>query len=402
MKKKPQGNDIIVTIITVMIAVFIVITTIFFNKYQEAKEDSNKYQRLIEIYKKSDDKRGDTKKYYVKRLNKAEEELKKVKKETNYKGYNDKSKKEKIESDRETKEKIYDVESDDDLIVVKNNIEFSDSVDKPEILINEEGVGTITIPVDSVYEERTVGSIITSVLGSPYLSSDLPSISDEGFSEDNIYTGKVDNIIGDATTSTLNTEPPSTTNPILPSEPGTTNPILPSEPNTPIENPEEPLVPDNNQEGIYNPNPPSPGYTDEDGGRGSGGGGNVEQPPTEEPSDNGNTDVGEEEEKPEPGEEQTDNDNNEGKEEEVTPDPDDTPSEPEQPNENPDEDKEEKPSDNSDEKEEPEIEPTEPEEPSEPDDKVDEGGKSEETLGDKQPAEQPDNNTQDNDKTEEE
>ena len=388
MKKKPQGNDIIVTIITVMIAVFIVITTIFFNKYQEAKEDSNKYQRLIEIYKKSDDKHGDTKKYYVKRLNKAEEELKKVKKETNYKGYNDKSKKEKIESDRETKEKIYDVESDDDLIVVKNNIEFSDSVDKPEILINEEGVGTITVPVDSVYEERTVGSIITSVLGSPYLSSDLPSISDEGFSEDNIYTGKVDNIIGDATTSILNTEPPSTT-----------NPILPSEPNTPIENPEEPLVPDNNQEGIYNPNPPPPGYTDEDGGKGSGGGGNVEQPPTEEPSDSGNTGVGEEEEKPEPGEEQTDN---EGNEEEVTPDPDDTPSEPEQSNENSDDGKEEKPSDSSDENEEPETEPAEPETPSEPDDKVDEEDKNEETTEDEQPAEQPDNNTQDNDKTEEE
>ena len=117
-----------------MVAIFVVITTIFFNKYQDAKEDKDKYQRIVEIYKKADDNNGDTKKEYVKRLNKAEEELKKVKKETNYKGYNDKSKKEKKESDKETREKIYDVTGDDDLILVKNNIEFSDKVDKPEIL----------------------------------------------------------------------------------------------------------------------------------------------------------------------------------------------------------------------------------------------------------------------------
>ena len=87
MKKKPKGNEVVITIITVMIAVFIVIMTIFFDKYQDAKEDSDRYQRIIEIYKKSDDNNGDTKKKYVKRLNEAEEELRKVKKETNYKGY---------------------------------------------------------------------------------------------------------------------------------------------------------------------------------------------------------------------------------------------------------------------------------------------------------------------------
>ncbi|AFV80870.1 hypothetical protein QLX37_gp026 [Staphylococcus phage SA5] len=80
MKKKPQGNEVIITIITVMIAVFVVIMTIFFNKYQDAKEDKDRYQRLVEIYKKADDNDGETKKKYVKRLNKAEEELKKVKK----------------------------------------------------------------------------------------------------------------------------------------------------------------------------------------------------------------------------------------------------------------------------------------------------------------------------------
>ncbi|WBF81207.1 hypothetical protein FMLHJGGC_00156 [Staphylococcus phage BSwM-KMM1] len=80
MKKKSKGNEVIITIITVMIAIFIVIMTVFFDKYQDVKEDSDRYQRIIEIYKKSDDNNGDTKKDYVKRLNKAEEELKKVKK----------------------------------------------------------------------------------------------------------------------------------------------------------------------------------------------------------------------------------------------------------------------------------------------------------------------------------
>ncbi|MGI4657117.1 hypothetical protein ACR2XU_27240, partial [Klebsiella pneumoniae] len=146
MKKKPQGNEVIITIITVMIAVFVVIMTIFFNKYQDAKEDKDRYQRLVEIYKKADDNDGETKKKYVKRLNKAEEELKKVKKETNYKDYNKKSSKERQKEDKETREKIYDVTGDDDLILVKNNIEFSDKVDKPEILISEDGIGTITVP----------------------------------------------------------------------------------------------------------------------------------------------------------------------------------------------------------------------------------------------------------------
>ncbi len=180
MKKKSQGNEIIVTIITVMVAIFVVIMTIFYNKYQDAKEDKDRYQRIVEIYKKADDNNGDTKKKYVKRLNEAEEELRKVKKETNYKGYNEKSKKERQKVDKKTRDKIYDVTGDDDLILVKNNIEFSDKVGKPEILISEDGVGTITVPTDSGYEKQTVGSIITSVLGSPYLSTDAPSIDSSG------------------------------------------------------------------------------------------------------------------------------------------------------------------------------------------------------------------------------
>ncbi|WLY86898.1 hypothetical protein 355Saur083PP_00131 [Staphylococcus phage 355Saur083PP] len=385
-----------------MIAVFVVIMTIFFNKYQDAKEDKDRYQRLVEIYKKADDNDGETKKKYVKRLNKAEEELKKVKKETNYKDYNKKSSKERQKEDKETREKIYDVTGDDDLILVKNNIEFSDKVDKPEILISEDGIGTITVPVDSGYEKQTVGSIITSVLGSPFLSPGSNSIDGLSVINDNVYPNTVDSIVEDTKPSiNLPTDNPIITNPV--------EPTIPSDIIPPIDNPSVPISPenpgDNNQGNTDNPNPPPPGYTDEDGGRGSGGGGNSEPPSTEEPSDNGNTGGGDWEEKPDPGEEPSDNGNTGGNGGEVTPEPEPEP-EPEQPNENPDEGNEEKPSEPSDNPDENggwETEPTEPESPSEPDDKVDEEDKNEDTTDDKQPTEQPDDNNIDNeDKTEEE
>lgn len=423
-----------------MIAVFVVIMTIFFNKYQDAKEDKDRYQRIVEIYKKADDNNGETKKKYVKRLNDAEEELKKVKKETNYKGYNEKSKKERQKEDKKTRDKIYDVTGDDDLILVKNNIEFSDKVDNPEILISEDGVGTITVPTDSGYEKQTVGSIITSVLGSPYLSQNPPSTDSLGIIDSNVYPNTADSVPTDNPTITNPVNPvdilPPTDNPSVGTVP-TDNPIItnPVEPDTPLDvlppadnpNPpppgytdedggrgsggegdveptptEEPSdngdTGDNNSGNIDdtdNPNPPPPGYTDEDGGKGSGGGGNIEPPPTEEPSDNGDT-----------------GDN----EEEVTPEPEPTPSEPEteKPNEKPDEGNEEEvppepsePTDNPDENGAEETEPSEPETPSEPDDKADEEdtneGTSEDEQTTEQPEEQPDDNTTDNeDKIEEE
>ncbi|ARM69146.1 hypothetical protein vBSauClo6_5 [Staphylococcus phage vB_Sau_Clo6] len=410
MKKKPQGNEIIITIITVMIAIFVVIMTIFFNKYQDAKEDKDRYQRIVEIYKKADDNNGETKKKYVKRLNEAEEELRKVKKETNYKGYNEKSNKERQKEDKKTRDKIYDVTGDDDLILVKNNIEFSDKVDNPEILISEDGVGTITVPTDSGYEKQTVGSIITSVLGSPYLSQNSPSTDSLGIIDSNVYPNTANSVPMDnpIITNPVNPTAPSdilppTDNPVVDNVP-TDNPVItnPVEPDTPsdilppTDNPSVPILPgnteDNNAGNIdnpNNPNPPPPGYTDEDGGRGSGGGGNVEPPPTEEPSDNGDT--------------------GDNEEEEVTPEPE---PEPEQPNEKPDEgnDNEEEPSEpseNPDENEAEETEPSEPETPSEPDDKADEEDTNEGTSEDgqttEQPEEQPDDNTTDNeDKIEEE
>lgn len=360
-----------------MIAIFVVITTIFFNKYQDAKEDKDRYQRIVEIYKKSDDNNGDTKKKYVKRLNEAEEELRKVKKETNYKGYNKKSKKERQKEDKETRDKIYDVTGDDDLILVKNNIEFNDKLDKPEIRINEDGVGTINVPTNNGYEEQTVGSIITSVLGSPYLLQDSPSTGSLGIIDSNVYPNTENSISENINTFNDNvpTDNSIITNPVNPTTPSdmlpptdnpsvgnvpTDNPIIqnPVEPDTPsnvlppTDNPSVPALPGNtvdnnsgNVDNTDNPNPPPPGYTDEDGGRGSGGGGNIEPPPIEEPSDNGNTE------------------NNEG---EVTPEP-------------------------------------EPETPSEPDDKADEEGINEDTTEDEQTTEQPDDSTTDNeDKIEEE
>src|SRR5699024_9121311 len=216
-----------------------------------------------------------------------------------------------------------DVTGDDDLILVKNNIEFSDKVGKPEILISEDGVGTITVPTNSGYEKQTVGSIITSVLGSPYLSQYSPSTDSLGIIDSNVYPNTANSISEgiNASNDNVPTDNSIITNPV---EPGIPSDALPGN------------TVDNNSgdvDNTDNPNPPPPGYTDADGGKGSGGGGSIEPPPPiEEPSDNGNTG---------------------GNEGEVTPEP-----EPSEPSDNPD-DNEEEPSENPNE--------NEVEEPSEPD-----------------------------------
>src|SRR5699024_6490619 len=253
-----------------------------------------------------------------KRLNEAEEELRKVKKETNYKGYNEKSKKERQKEDKKTRDKIYDVTGDDDLILVKNNIEFSDKVGKPEILISEDGVGTITVPTNSGYEKQTVGSIITSVLGSPYLSQYSPSTDSLGIIDSNVYPNTADSVPTDnpVITNPVNPTTPSdilppTDNPVVESvptdNPSITNTVVPDTPSDilpPTDIPSVTILPGNstvNKKGnIDNSNSLPQGYTDEDGGRGSGCGGSVEPPPAEEPSDNGDTGDNEEEVTPEP------------------------------------------------------------------------------------------------------
>src|SRR5699024_2477514 len=112
---------------------------IMYQKTQQQQEEKKSLERLVEIYKKDDKTIDKTAKEYVKKINKAEDELVKIKKETNYKNYNSKTSKEKEKDNKETRERIYDISKDedikDDLIMVRGVIEKREGVDTPKIII---------------------------------------------------------------------------------------------------------------------------------------------------------------------------------------------------------------------------------------------------------------------------
>lgn len=248
MDKKPEGNDLFLTVITILVALFIVVMTIFFNKYQDAKEDKDKYQRLVEIYKKTDSDYGETKKRYVKKLNKAEEELKKVKEETNYKGYADKSSKEKAKEDRETHDRIYKGIKGNDVLVVNDKVVKSSKVSKPTLIVNSKGDAQLIVPKGYDLPKGTVKEILPKVAPIRIVREYNESSNQGEVTPNNIDTIIRNSPINNPITNTVepikNATPTAPIIPIAPAQP--TNPIvtpIPVKPITEPTNPVDPIIP---------------------------------------------------------------------------------------------------------------------------------------------------------------
>ena len=225
MKKKDSGKSLILNIFIFFIILIMIGFIIFYQQVREYQKEIHEKERTIEIYKKEDKKDDKIYENYAKKLSQAKEEIKKVKKETNYKGFNELSTKEQnkqLDKYNEGSSKY------DDLVLISKDIKENSKIDKPRIVQGDDGIGKVEVPkgmLDKIDKEK----VIEGIQGD---SKDLNS------SEQDIVES-VNN------TSTTPTEP-TQSNPV--GNQVQNEPIAPSQGNNQVETPpvtsvEQPQVP---------------------------------------------------------------------------------------------------------------------------------------------------------------
>ena len=225
MKKKDSGKSLILNIFIFFIILIMIGFIIFYQQVREYQKEIHEKERTIEIYKKEDKKDDKIYENYAKKLSQAKEEIKKVKKETNYKGFNELSTKEQnkqLDKYNEGSSKY------DDLVLISKDIKENSKIDKPRIVQGDDGIGKVEVPkgmLDKIDKEK----VIEGIQGD---SKDLNS------SEQDIVES-VNN------TSTTPTEP-NQSNPV--GNQVQNEPIAPSQGNNQVETPpvtsvEQPQVP---------------------------------------------------------------------------------------------------------------------------------------------------------------
>ncbi|QYC50980.1 hypothetical protein [Mammaliicoccus phage vB_MscM-PMS3] len=241
-------NNKIINVIAVIIALISLIALLFL--YQHSKElegKNNDLERTVNYYKKEDVIDDKDKDEVKEQLQTAKKELVKVKKETNYKGYNDKSLKERKKENKKTSELI---ESKDYL--KEKSITSLTSDKTPKVANKYKGIDSgelLLVSKDKVIQ----------------VNGDVVDIEQDGKLITDIV---VDDSIQEPTQ-------PSTDVPV-----DNTQPNLPLEPNVPIEpqpeiQPQPPIVDPTPQPPIDNGESSRPTIPEEP---------STEEPSTEEPS----------------------------------------------------------------------------------------------------------------------
>ena len=140
MKKNDSGKSFILNVIIFFIILFMIGFIIFYHQVREYQKEIQEKERTIEIYKKEDEKDDQTSENYAKKLSQAKEEIKKVKKETNYKGFNELSTKEqnkKLDKYNEGSSKY------DNLVLISKKIKENRNIEKPRIVQGDNGIGKV-------------------------------------------------------------------------------------------------------------------------------------------------------------------------------------------------------------------------------------------------------------------
>ena len=237
MKKKDSDKSFILNVIIFFIILAMVGFIIFYHQVKEYQKEIQEKERTIEIYKKDDKKDDKVSESYAKKLSQAKEEIKKVKKETNYKGFNELSTKEQnkqLDKYNESSSKY------DNLVLISKEIKENKNIKKPRIVQGDNGIGKVEVPegmLDKIDKEK----VIEGIQGD---SKDLNS------SEQDIVEG-------------VNNTPTTTTEPTQSNPEGNqvqNEPIVPSQGNNQVEAPtvtpeEQPQVPQAQPE--VQPNNPS-------------------------------------------------------------------------------------------------------------------------------------------------
>lgn len=159
MKKKDSDKSFILNVFIFFIILIMIGFIIFYHQVREYQKEIQEKERTIEIYKKEDKKDDKTSENYAKKLNQAKEEIKKVKKETNYKGFNKLSTKEQnkqLDKYNEGSSKY------DDLVLISKNIKENRNIEKPRIVQGDNGIGKVEVPkgmLDKIDKEKVIEGI---------------------------------------------------------------------------------------------------------------------------------------------------------------------------------------------------------------------------------------------------
>ena len=159
MKNKDSGKSFILNVFIFFIILIMIGFIIFYHQVREYQKEIQEKERTIEIYKKEDKKEDKTSENYAKKLSQAKEEIKKVKKETNYKGFNELSTKEQnkqLDKYNEGSSKY------DNLVLISKKIKENKNIKKPRIVQEDNGIGKVEVPegmLDKIDKEKVIKGI---------------------------------------------------------------------------------------------------------------------------------------------------------------------------------------------------------------------------------------------------
>lgn len=261
MKKNDSGKSFILNVIIFFIILAMVGFIIFYHQVKEYQKEIQEKERTIEIYKKDDKKDDKVSESYAKKLSQAKEEIKKVKKETNYKGFNELSTKEQnkqLDKYNESSSKY------DNLVLISKEIKENKNIKKPRIVQGDNGIGKVEVPegmLDKIDKEKVIKGIqgdnkdlnsseqdiVESINNTPTTTTEPTQSNPEGNQEQNEpIAPSQGNIQGEVPPVTPEEQPqvpqaqPETQQPNVPE---VQQPNVPEQPEVQPNNPSTPMEP---------------------------------------------------------------------------------------------------------------------------------------------------------------
>lgn len=157
--KKKNDKSLILNIIIFFIVLVLIAFLVFYQQVKSYQKEIDEKERTIEIYKKENKEDDKTSEQYAKKLSQAKEEIKKVKKETNYKGYNELSVK---EQDKQLDKYNEGTSKYNDLVLISKKIKENKDIDKARIVKNNDGIGQVEVPkgmLNKVSKDKVVSGL---------------------------------------------------------------------------------------------------------------------------------------------------------------------------------------------------------------------------------------------------
>lgn len=156
-----DGKNLLLNIVIFAIVLVLVAIVVFYQQSKSYQKEIEEQNRKIEIFKKESQEEEKVSENYAKKLSQAKKEIDTVKKDTNYKGYNELSEKE--------QDKILDKYNEgsskyDSLVLINKEIRENKDIEKPRIVEGDDGIGHVEVP-KGMLDEESKEKIIESIQG---------------------------------------------------------------------------------------------------------------------------------------------------------------------------------------------------------------------------------------------